>query len=448
MMKYLLFIVFATVSVPLMLTAGRVHRRFRELLFTLLVFSTALGDIANINFYSMEWYRGPDKGFEVNLTDLIAAALLGIFVSKYAGRMKWLPFNSLPMFAIFGLAVFSASTAEAPLYAFFTLFKLVKFYLIYWCAANCLRAGIRPAVYWRAFVAIGIYVTVLCLQQKYLGGIYRVSGPFDHSNVLPPYLNMIIPVLLIWGLTEPRIAVWKTILSVLTVFGMLFCVFATFSRGGAAFGLIGLIAAVFFMNTRRSSKRAILATGAIFLLLSAGVFRVSSSFIDRIQNAPEESIETRRELNISSSMMAAEHPIGVGLNNFSDELTRVRRYQQSAEMRGDSTAPVAHSIYYLTMAELGCAGLVLYLLIIGRFVLHFTYNAIRMKTLLGLLLGGLAIGFGALHASGFLEFAFPITPVFYLFAILSGFAVALVERGLQERKSRIAEFRRAARGQL
>ena len=68
-----MFWIFALAVVP---TVGFLSARSSKLcglLFSCLVFSTVLGDATNINFCSMESYRGPDRGFEVTLTDLLAA---------------------------------------------------------------------------------------------------------------------------------------------------------------------------------------------------------------------------------------------------------------------------------------------------------------------------------------------------------------------------------------
>ena len=74
-MKYLAFVLFALTATPVMAGAAVSSARLRSWLLSALVFSTALGDVANVNFVSMEFYRGPERGFELGLTDLIALAL-------------------------------------------------------------------------------------------------------------------------------------------------------------------------------------------------------------------------------------------------------------------------------------------------------------------------------------------------------------------------------------
>ena len=62
--------------------------KMKGLLIALLIFSTAMGDMANINFISMELYRGPDRGFEINLTDLILLCLSISFLIKYRSALQ------------------------------------------------------------------------------------------------------------------------------------------------------------------------------------------------------------------------------------------------------------------------------------------------------------------------------------------------------------------------
>ena len=94
-MKYAAFVLVSLTLVPLMAGLALWRPRWRVWLLAALVFSTALGDMANINFLSLETYRGPDRGFEVNLTDLIAVALAIVLVVRHARRVRWLPYNSL-----------------------------------------------------------------------------------------------------------------------------------------------------------------------------------------------------------------------------------------------------------------------------------------------------------------------------------------------------------------
>ena len=68
-MKYLAFTFLSLMLVPATALLSSSSRVWKGRLLALLIFSVALGDVSNINFLSMETYRGPERGFEVSLTD-------------------------------------------------------------------------------------------------------------------------------------------------------------------------------------------------------------------------------------------------------------------------------------------------------------------------------------------------------------------------------------------
>ena len=116
--------------------------------------------------------------------------------------------------------------------------------------------------------------------------------------------------------------------------------------------------------------------------------------------------------------------------NFSYVLTHHTEYRQNFEaMKNEETAGVAHHIYWLTAAETGYLGLALYLTIIVRFAWSAWRGARRNKSIHGTLLFGVFLGFGALQASGFYEWAFRLTPVMQLFVIQAAVAVSWAEAG-------------------
>ncbi len=72
-MKWIAFGLFALFGVPSMFALGISHARWRSVLFGALLASTAVG--IDVNFYSLEHYRGPDRGFQVGISDFLAMRL-------------------------------------------------------------------------------------------------------------------------------------------------------------------------------------------------------------------------------------------------------------------------------------------------------------------------------------------------------------------------------------
>lgn len=416
------------VGVPLMAGLTLQSAKMRGWLFAALVFSTALGDMVSINFVSLEHYRGPDRGFEVTLTDLLVLALTAVLLLRYAGKVTWLPYNAWPMAAFLVLALVSTWGAPRRLLAAFTLAKMMRAYLLFWCVLNCLKTGVSLIWLRRGLVAIGLFVLALVLKQKYMMGLYRVPGPFDHSNTVPLFLNMICPVVFIWALCDKRLKVRQVCLMGVATLGMVFSVLATQSRAGLVLSGGCVVVALLVANRRAKSIRTKAASVIVLGLLAVGVVMASDTIIRRFTSAPESSEKARAEFNVAADKMAGDKTFGVGLNNFSHVLTVNAGYREHFRvMQYEEQAGVVHHLYRLIAAEMGYPGLVVFVLILARFVWLGLAGAWKRKTLEGSLLFGFAAGALALHASGMLEWAFRVTPVMYLYVICAAATVAIAQ---------------------
>jgi len=426
MVKYLVFSTMLVGGVPLMAFAAMSSARLRGLLLSLLVFSTVLGDVASINFLSTETYRGPDRGFELTLTDLVALALALAVVARFPRRIRWLPLGTWPMALLFVLAIVSTVNAQAPLLGTFTLFKLVRIYLLFWCVVNVVGTGVSLDYVRYGLVAMGLVMTVLALKQKYVYGMYRITGPFDHSNGIPLYCNLVIPVLLVWGMTDRRLSSAEAALTVFASLGMVFAVVATQSRAGTLLTGLSVALTLVIANARARSPRVSWTTVTLVLIMLAGGALVADTIVQRFREAPESSEQARDEFNVAARRMAGDRAFGVGLNNFSLVLTTVDRYNEHIEvMKGEEQGGVAHHIYWLTAAEMGYVGLFAFLIVLGGFLWRALLGAIRATGLESLLLWGFFIGFVALYLQGTLEWGLRITPMAFQLTICGALTVAL-----------------------
>lgn len=426
-MKYLVFSLALAVGVPVMILAVVLYDRFRDWLLGALVFSTVLGDMANINFLSLETYRGPDRGFEINLTDLIVVALIAALALRHWSRIRWVPYNTLPIVGVCMVALIATFAAQQPLLGAFTLFKMLRFYALYWCVTNSLRTGASlESIRW-GFIGIGVFLTALTVHQKYVLHIYRVFGSFDHSNTIPSYVVQILPLLVAWTMVV-RGGRTKTLLSIAAIVGLLFTVVATFSRAGIAVALCSSLIALGMTLHRASWSRLAGAAAVLFLTVLAGT-KATDSLVQRFTDAPTSSRDARREFNIAAKLMAKDKLFGVGLNNFAYALTTSERYRQHISvMAHEEQAGVAHNIYRLTAAEIGYPGLLLFILVLLRFAWLAARRGVRLAHQHQIVLASIFLAYGSIHAIGFLEWTFRTTPVLYLFGIVSGLCVALAER--------------------
>jgi hypothetical protein len=403
---------------------ARSSRRGRAALLPLLAFSPVLTDMASINFVSREAYRGPDRGFEVTLTDLLAVSLAAAALTR--GRLpRPLPAGFLLMLALFGLAVLSLVDSSAPLLGGFTVFELLRGMLLYWAVVNTVREERDRDALRTGLALAGVVVGVIAFWQRYRLGIYRVPGPFDHSNTIPLYAHPALAMLLTLGLAPRVQPLWRRVLSVAGGLGLLFAVVATLSRAGMALaGAAACLALVLALagHPRRVRLGPVLLIGS---LLALGGLKASDSLMRRMQDAPKESAEARDEFNHAAQLMAEDRTLGVGINLFSEAMTRNDRYRAHVQVMGqEEHAGVCHHIYWLTAAELGYPGLVLFLMWLLRLWLVPLGGLLRLPGAeLRPLIAG-SVGVGCLHLAGLFEWGFRITPVYQQFLLVSALLVA------------------------
>lgn len=434
-MKYMVFGMALAVGVPVMAAAAIYSERIKGWLVSLLVFSTVLGDRGGINFWSMEDYRGPDRGFEITITDLVVLSLALTLIVRSARRIKWLPYNTFWMIAFFGLAVLSASKSPEPILSAFTLFKMFKSYLLFWCVVNCIRTGVPLKTVWRGLLAIAVVLVFETLRQKYLMGIYRVHGTFDHSNALAMYVNQITGFLLALGLADRTLSMRLSAVTVTAALGLFFTVVMTFSRAAMVLGGFCIVGLLAYANLRVRNTRVALATLVVMGGVVVGGGMSAGSIINRFLDAPEASADARDEFNLAANLMLRDHPIGVGINQYPYVLTNTKTYRDHIKtMAAEKQAGVCHHIYWLTAAETGWAGLAVFLIILLRFAWRALWYAWRSPGRDGLLQAALFLGMMATHTSGLLEWVFRITPFFNIFLICCGLSVGLAELEKRRRK--------------
>ncbi len=429
-MKHIAFLLIVVLLVPTTIWVACASARARTWLLTILLCASAFDDVANINFWSHELYRGSERGMEVSLVDLIAWSMIAALFLLRPRQIKYVPYNSLWMLLLFVCTCISSIDAPIPLYAAFVIFKLLKLYLLYWCVVNYLMLEGSFEAVWRALVVLGFIVAITTFQQKYLGGVYRTTGPFDHPNVVPSYLHPLIPMALAWSIALPSSERWRQALTLLAAFGMIFAVISTQSRAGQA--LIALYAPLIIVMTvrRMPSPWGRKLARITLIVLALGAAMAADSVINRFRYAPASSAIVRQELNVAAYRMIAEDPwFGKGLNQFSHLLTTNPSYRAGAQALSTTRqGSVVHHVYLLISAEMGLVGLLVFAVVMARFMILFLRFAWRRYSMESTLLFAGAIGIAAVHATGFLEWTLRISSVGNQFVIMTAVCVALAMR--------------------
>lgn len=403
----------------------------------MLFFFTLVYEVS-VNFFSMEWYRGSSRGFEVVASDIILLGLAiyvsgspprGSLVSKSLCREKVF----LWMYALVGLI--SCVTAFVPIYAAFGFWKLMRGVLVFHVFYKLIDR--RERVEWLLIVygAMVLYQVPWVVLQKYGMGIYRATGTLPHMNTLAMLNNaLMVPLFGVLFLEEER-PPRKWILFV--VAGAVFNVLSTASRGALVSMLMAMTGVMFFLrprllNTARSSILIFGFVGAIIVALQA-----MDTIIERFNEAPAESEETRDGFNICAAWLARDFMFGCGLNNYSHAIGKTRYGEAAPDLPNDGGKDdgVAHHIYWLTASEMGWIGLVVFVAFLGVIQLRcLTLGFASKDRLYGALGVGAFGGLMALHLQGFLEWVLRQTLIWYVFLSQAALLAAMARMDKDQRK--------------
>ena len=432
-LKHWIFLAMSGIAIPALVALGLRHRWGERLLVAGALLSTSY--LVDINFVSMEWYRGDTRGFEFGITDwmVIALAITMSGSSRWAGRRPRVPPLWLPLALYLAIAAASAVAAYVPVYAGFGLFKLLRAVLVYWVAYNWLRDEDDLRFVLLVLVAMVGIQFLLVLGQR-AGGIYRAVGSTPHPNTLAVYvnfMNMIFLAVLMSGRLTVRASavVW-------TGFAMgTLIVLATFSRGALATMALGYGLVVLLSLFDRARPRKLVLVGIMALAALPLVVKTAPSVIHRFQTAPVESGLSRQQANAAALEMARNHALGVGLNNFSHVVNNTS-YSRFVPLEADRG--IVHNVYLLQASELGWGGFAAFLIVIAGFFWRAgRFVAQRSDDLASAVAIGIFVGMVALWTQSLLEWLFRQTYVTIQFFLLAGFLSALPRVSRSARRTRL-----------
>lgn len=382
--KYIIFAATLLIALPIGVVMAGFSTRVRESMFFLLVFFTAfdLGAV-DINFISRDWYRAPTRGVEISVLDFFAWVLiLGTFLSRVSGSSKQKPrgrvIGFVPFLVYAVYATFSLFWSEPLLFSLMEWTKIVRSLLIF-LAALCFVQGRRELLIFAAALACGvIYEGGVCFQQRYIQGIHRLPGSLGHPNNVAYFCNIATPLLLVFGLTEAIPKRLRRLCLIATASGVL-CVLMTISRTGLAVLVVVMVGTYVFSGALRLNAKSCIGAILAVLVFSGALYKASDSLLGRF-NSRDAEVSERQSYYVIAHAIVSDHPFGVGLNNWSYVVSRgyceafygsgcAHAFPGTNHEPHENKYIAAHTIYGLTLAELGWLGLFLLMLMWGRWLL-------------------------------------------------------------------------------
>lgn len=400
-MKYAVFFV-ALLGMPALAFMLTVYRRWMKWVFYGMVAALCVYIPTSINFFSHEHYRGSARGMEVSVIHLLAVAVLMALAFRKKSPGFFPGTGAKLYFVYFLLCLPSWMTAANRLYSWFETWKMIMLHLVYLAIYGYLRSSGDVKGVLKALAAFTCFNFALVVKDHFQG-IYQPHGVFPHQNGLAMAMHaaggLFFAGYLMHGLRHG--------------FGK-FCAAAcvcaagatvrTYSRMAIAlmpieYGLVALFCAVggrLGTWMKRIAPLAVLGFAAFAAILPR--------IVERFENAPEASKNTRIELARCAGEMIRDEPWrGIGINNWGVKINPPYDYAERAERetnRGeDFQDGIVETVYLLVGAECGLPALAAMVAWFG----YYLFIAFRlMKRLAGTwyyfipagLAGGLAVIYG------------------------------------------------------
>lgn len=434
-LKYIIFFATLLCAVPIGLLMSIRFAWAEKLVFFLVIFFTC--NMVDINFVSMEFYRGTSKGFEFGMVDMSMYILLGlIFIRRRQYPIMILPPGSLLYFTYFAFSATSIANADIKLYSAFELVKMVRMYLYFWIIANYLRSPAQLDLLMRCVGIIMFYIFIVVINQKYRLGQFQCAGPFPHQNSLVMYVSVFGALIHAYMLNRANIraGIW------FLLFGMAgICVVASLSRAGLA--LFAMNSAIVFMlsvfnRSRTPSVRNRKIALAVLIPIAglAVIIKASDTIIERFKTAPEESKIVRIQLAIAAKNMADDKLFGVGLNNFGLKINPPYPYGAHIPMQDpndpDEKNGLVETIYLMIAAETGWHNLAVFVVMLLYFYLrnlrnYFLFKRANFRFVAIAFVGALS----SIYVQSTLEWVLKQTNNFYQLMLIFGVIVAISRHG-------------------
>lgn len=366
-------------------------------------------------------WPGLTQGFDVSALDLI---LVAAFLALPRNRPTALPFKS--SFALYiGAVLLSALQARHPTASFYYVWQLLRIFMTFAIVARAC-ADPRLATALLKGMAIGICVEgVVVGWQRFVIHFVQAPGTFTTQNMLGIAMHFAIYPFFALLLSGEK--GWQA--RSVPVIGVLIVIFTT-SRAALAFAIAGLSLLFALSILRRWTPRMTrMLAVAVFTaaVLSPIAYRQFSYRFQSTETIQEDD-GGRSTLIAAAQLMLAEHPMGIGANNYV-VVANMEGYSKRANVDLLNLGTYPHNVYWTALAETGFPGLLaLMVLLLRPLSLALSCAWHNRKDQRGDLLLGLATSLVIVYVHSFYEKDLLVDQIQYLFAMNLGLIAGLAQQ--------------------
>ena len=359
-MKYAVFTIAALGTVPLAFLLS-VNMRWMKYAFWGMVASMCLFQATAINFFSHEFYRGSARGMEVSLVYLLAFAIFVALAIRSRAKGVLSDWGARIYLLYFLLCLPGLFVADDLLISWLEVWKMIMLWLFFAAVHSYLVATDDVKTIVRA-LAVFVIVNAIFTAKAHYSGVYQPGGVFPHRNGMAMGMLLLGPVFFAGYLSHGLFS-RKGLLCAVAFAGAAVSTMWSYSRGAMAMVPIAYgMAAVACLWERRRSFRKFRRMLPIAVVGVVGLVVMLPRIIERFEEAPKSSGDTRVELAHCAFEMIRDRPLtGVGINNWSLNMEPTHSYQDRASEtvgRELRYRGIVETVYLLVCAECGIPALV------------------------------------------------------------------------------------------
>ena len=362
-------------------------------------------------------WSGHTKGLEFSIVDALA---LSLYLSLPRARQR-LPFLVSMAFYFFA-SLLSVLQTNVPESALFYCWQLARVFLVYAVVARgCADPRVPTALLKGMVIALALEAC-LAIFQKF-GGALHAGGSFGHQNLLGMMSHFVaFPA---FALLLAGQAGWYW--TVAPVVGGLVAIL-TASRATFGLAVIGYVItfAASALRGWTSRKARVVLVGVVAVAVLAPLAISSFEHREGFFEPDEERIAFEK----AASLMLADHPFGVGANNYV-VIANMKGYSDRAGISptAGSRGGTVHNVYWLVAAETGYIGLVAFLILLFRpLIVAFRCGWAARGDPRGDLLLGLGVTLLVVYVHSVFEWVFIMFQAQYMFGCVLGLIAGLAQQ--------------------
>ncbi len=405
-MKYAVFAI-AALGVPPLAFLLYINKKWLGYLLAVIAVALCFYIPTSINFYSHEHYRGSARGMEISLVHLLALAMVLSFILGHKLRHLAPDWGTRIFFVYVLLYLPGFYTAESTLFAWFEVWKHMMLYLFF-IAIYAYLDNTRDIESVIKMLALMTFANFFFVVRDHFGGTYQPHGIFPHQNGMAMGMQLLGPMFFACYLTHGL----RTRLGRICAVAFVCAAGATirsYSRMAIALTPVAYSIPFFLLVGKVGMARTIRRIAPFALIALVAFAMIIPRIIQRYQNAPEASGNTRVEFALCAWEMIKDEPIrGVGANNWGIKINAPYEYAELAGRKpnygADYLDGIVETVYLLVAAECGIPALIAML----AWFLWYLVRCFRMLPRLEddprlFIPAGFAGGLTAIYLQSFLE---------------------------------------------